>query len=208
MRRITTTILTLLFVFQLIFSYSCSHRDKNYTEITIPTSNIGEGRNEVIGIILHHTASNSIKHDLESLCGKNDRQVSAHALIDKDGTRYIFADPESITWHAGYSIFQDREKCNDFTIGIEFEGNTCESPLTKDQIKSAIEYIIPILEKYHIPLKNITTHEKVRKEWLEKYPDLATEREVPTKADITQDEYSRFMKKLTKVWKKHQNSKN
>lgn len=49
-------------------------------------------------------------------------RVSAHALVRRDGdlTQYVsFLDR---AWHAGQSSFQGRERCNDFSIGIELEG--------------------------------------------------------------------------------------
>lgn len=50
------------------------------------------------------------------------RRVSAHVLVDRAGrvTQYV---PFSMrAWHAGESNFCGREACNDFSIGIEFEG--------------------------------------------------------------------------------------
>jgi AmpD protein len=49
-------------------------------------------------------------------------RVSSHALIRRDGeiTQYVrFIDR---AWHAGKSTFAGRERCNDFSIGIELEG--------------------------------------------------------------------------------------
>ncbi len=48
--------------------------------------------------------------------------VSSHLLIRRDAslTQYV-AFPQR-AWHAGQSRFQGRERCNDFSIGIELEG--------------------------------------------------------------------------------------
>lgn len=169
-----------------------------YPEVIHPTPKLGEGRNEVKGIVLHHTVIEEIDRTIFALCD-SEREASCHVVIDKDGTRYILAKPESITWHAGYSILNGRERCNLFTIGIEFQGNTLEAPLTEDQILSAIEYVLPLIKKYHIPLSNIVTHEQVRKEWLEHNPERAKEFNVQGKVDITPTEYARFMNMLKYV---------
>lgn len=49
-------------------------------------------------------------------------RVSAHCLINRAGqvTQYVSFDKRA--WHAGQSVFQERENCNDFAIGIELEG--------------------------------------------------------------------------------------
>lgn len=49
-------------------------------------------------------------------------QVSAHMLIRRDGTLIQFVPLDQRAWHAGISCFQNQERCNDFSIGIELEG--------------------------------------------------------------------------------------
>lgn len=59
-------------------------------------------------------------------------KVSAHVLIDRQGRITQFVPFHRRAWHAGVSSFQEREKCNDFSIGIELEG-TESTPYTEDQ---------------------------------------------------------------------------
>jgi AmpD protein len=49
-------------------------------------------------------------------------KVSSHLLITRQGDVIQFVPFDKRAWHAGRSIFQDREECNDFSIGIELEG--------------------------------------------------------------------------------------
>lgn len=49
-------------------------------------------------------------------------QVSAHLLIDRNGGITQFVPFGKRAWHAGQSCFGRRERCNDFSIGIELEG--------------------------------------------------------------------------------------
>ncbi|HET8703930.1 1,6-anhydro-N-acetylmuramyl-L-alanine amidase AmpD [Castellaniella sp.] len=51
-----------------------------------------------------------------------DMRVSAHFLIRRDGTIVQFVPTVLRAWHAGVSVFEGRERCNDFSIGIELEG--------------------------------------------------------------------------------------
>jgi AmpD protein len=50
-------------------------------------------------------------------------RVSAHLLIRRSGETIQFVALEHRAWHAGLSNFCGRERCNDFSIGIELEGS-------------------------------------------------------------------------------------
>ncbi|MEX0975904.1 MAG: 1,6-anhydro-N-acetylmuramyl-L-alanine amidase AmpD [Woeseia sp.] len=52
-----------------------------------------------------------------------DLQVSAHLLIRRDGALIQFVPFGRRAWHAGESTFRGRSRCNDFSIGIELEGD-------------------------------------------------------------------------------------
>ncbi|MEL7298720.1 MAG: 1,6-anhydro-N-acetylmuramyl-L-alanine amidase AmpD [Pseudomonadota bacterium] len=49
-------------------------------------------------------------------------RVSAHLLVERDGSVIQFVSFLDRAWHAGVSSWQGRERCNDFSIGIELEG--------------------------------------------------------------------------------------
>ena len=49
-------------------------------------------------------------------------KVSAHFLIRRDGELVQFVGCHERAWHAGASAWNGRERCNDFSIGIELEG--------------------------------------------------------------------------------------
>ncbi len=51
-----------------------------------------------------------------------DIQVSAHCLIRRDGSIIQYVSFDDKAWHAGVSTFNSKDKCNDFSIGIELEG--------------------------------------------------------------------------------------
>lgn len=48
--------------------------------------------------------------------------VSAHLLIRRTGEIIQYVPFDRRAWHAGQSVYQGRERCNDFSIGIELEG--------------------------------------------------------------------------------------
>ena len=49
-------------------------------------------------------------------------RVSSHFFIRRDGELIQFVSTECRAWHAGVSQWRGRERCNDFSIGIELEG--------------------------------------------------------------------------------------
>jgi AmpD protein len=53
-----------------------------------------------------------------------DQKVSSHFLISRRGEVLQFVSTQKKAWHAGLSSFLGREKCNDFSIGIELEGDS------------------------------------------------------------------------------------
>ncbi len=59
-------------------------------------------------------------------------RVSSHMLIRRDGELVQYVPVTKRAWHAGVSCYQDREQCNDYSIGIELEG-TDDIPYTDAQ---------------------------------------------------------------------------
>ena len=50
-------------------------------------------------------------------------RVSSHFFIRRDGELIQFVSCLKRAWHAGVSLWQGRDRCNDFAIGIELEGS-------------------------------------------------------------------------------------
>ncbi len=50
-------------------------------------------------------------------------KVSSHFLVRRDGGIIQFVACRCRAWHAGVSEWQGRNRCNDFSIGIELEGS-------------------------------------------------------------------------------------
>ena len=61
-----------------------------------------------------------------------DLKVSSHVFIRRDGSLIQFVPFSRRAWHAGASCYRDREDCNDYSIGIELEGED-ETPYTDRQ---------------------------------------------------------------------------
>ncbi|NBS64254.1 MAG: 1,6-anhydro-N-acetylmuramyl-L-alanine amidase AmpD [Betaproteobacteria bacterium] len=87
-----------------------------------------------------------------------DLRVSAHLLIRRRGEVVQFVGTELRAWHAGPSSMLGRERCNDFSIGIELEGDGAHR-FTEAQYRRLAQ-VIGLLRARH-PLRWIAGHEDV-----------------------------------------------
>ena len=76
-----------------------------------------------------------------------NERVSSHFVIARDGQIIQLVSTQSRAWHAGVSRFGERERCNDFSLGIELEGDG-ETPFEEAQYKALAGLNTAILEKY------------------------------------------------------------
>ena len=74
-------------------------------------------------------------------------RVSAHLLIRRDGLLIQYVPLSLRAWHAGSSSFQGRDRCNDFSIGIELEGDD-RCPFEPAQYRTLIRATRLILDRY------------------------------------------------------------
>jgi len=74
-------------------------------------------------------------------------EVSAHLLIRRDGQVIQYVPFDRRAWHAGASCWQGRERCNDFSIGIELEGCD-ELPFEPVQYERLTEVILALRQAY------------------------------------------------------------
>ena len=49
-------------------------------------------------------------------------QVSAHFFIARNGQLWQFVSCNDRAWHAGESVYLEKDNCNDYSVGIELEG--------------------------------------------------------------------------------------
>jgi len=69
-----------------------------------------------------------------------DQKVSSHFLITRTGELIQFVSTKDRAWHAGASSFMGRERCNDFSIGVELEGDG-DSPFEEGQYSSLAKLV-------------------------------------------------------------------
>lgn len=74
-------------------------------------------------------------------------EVSSHLLIRRDGELVQFVPFTKRAWHAGESIFRGKSCCNDFSIGIELEGED-HVPYTDAQYATLESVVRAIMRAY------------------------------------------------------------
>jgi AmpD protein len=74
-------------------------------------------------------------------------KVSAHLLIGRCGQIVQYVAFDKRAWHAGVSEYRGRERCNDFSVGIELEG-TDSGAFDDRQYRALSEAIETLLRHY------------------------------------------------------------
>jgi AmpD protein len=85
-------------------------------------------------------------------------KVSSHFFIRRDGQLVQFSSCLDRAWHAGQSNWQGRERCNDFSIGIELEGSDFEAFEAAQY--EILNCLINVLESTY-PIEAITGHSDI-----------------------------------------------
>ncbi len=90
-----------------------------------------------------------------------DLRVSSHVLIRRDGEPVQYVPFHERAWHAGASSYQGRERCNDFSVGIELEGAD-HIPYEPAQYRVLSAVILALCEAYpSLSLTRIAGHSDI-----------------------------------------------
>lgn len=84
-----------------------------------------------------------------------DVKVSSHFFIRRDGELIQFVSCLKRAWHAGLSSWRGRERCNDFSIGIELEG-TDDVAFTDHQYRTLGDLTSALTAAY--PIQDVVGH--------------------------------------------------
>jgi AmpD protein len=88
-------------------------------------------------------------------------EVSAHALIKRDGSIIQFVPFDKRAWHAGESCYQGNQRCNDFSIGIELEGTDTDA-FEISQYRALVELVKALCQLYpSITAERIAGHSDI-----------------------------------------------
>lgn len=133
-------------------------KTKLFTEFFDQCPNGNKDR-EIKHLVLHHIADESFESAIQALI---NNRVSAHYIINSDGTIYQLVEEYNIAYHAGVSYWHGQDGLNKTSIGIEFYNpKPFEQNFTDIQIKVGIELCKDIIRRYNILPENIVGHNEI-----------------------------------------------
>ena len=86
------------------------------------------------------------------------QRLSAHFFVRRDGALLQFVPAQLRAWHAGASRWRGRERCNDFSIGIELEG-TETGPFADAQYDRLAALLRAL--RAALPLRDLAGHSEI-----------------------------------------------
>jgi len=114
-------------------------------------------------LVLHYTGMRDGQAALERLCDPASR-VSAHYLIEEDGTVFALVDETRRAWHAGIGAWRGHDDINSRSIGIELVNPGHEfgyRPFPRPQMEALARLAPAILARHPIPPRNVVGHSDV-----------------------------------------------
>ncbi len=114
-------------------------------------------------LVLHYTGMESCEAALERLCDKQ-AEVSAHYLIEEDGTVHRLVDEDKRAWHAGVAWWRGSSDVNSRSIGIELVNPGHEfgyRAFPEEQVLALEALAQAILKRHPIKPRNVVGHSDV-----------------------------------------------
>ncbi len=114
-------------------------------------------------VVLHYTGMQTGAEALERMCDAR-AQVSAHYMIDEDGTVHRLVAEENRAWHAGQSYWRGITDINSASVGIELVNPGHEwgyRPFPEAQMAALLPLLHAIVKRYKMPFANIVGHSDV-----------------------------------------------
>lgn len=131
--------------------------------IPTPSPNFDERATAVSMIVLHYTGMETAAAALARLCDPISK-VSAHYLIDEDGTVHHLVDEDKRAWHAGRSHWRGLGDINSHSVGIELVNPGHEfgyRAFPSAQIDALIPLLADIKERHGVTRGNVVGHSDI-----------------------------------------------
>ncbi len=127
----------------------------------LPSQNFDSREGHAVDmLVLHYTGMPTAQDALQKMCDA-DAKVSAHYVVDEDGTCYRLVKEDCRAWHAGLSKWRGHDNINQRSIGIEIVNPGHEfgyRPFPAAQMKMVAWLCRDILSRHEIPKRNVVGH--------------------------------------------------
>jgi N-acetylmuramoyl-L-alanine amidase len=114
-------------------------------------------------VVLHYTGMRTGAEALERLCDPRAK-VSAHYLIDEDGTVIALVPEDKRAWHAGRSYWRGITDVNSASVGIELVNPGHEwgyRPFPDAQMEALLPLLADIVDRHGVSPTNVVGHSDV-----------------------------------------------
>ena len=131
--------------------------------IETPSPNFDERALPVSMIVLHYTGMIDGASALERLCDPGAK-VSAHYLVEENGTVHRMIDEGKRAWHAGRSHWCGLTDINSASVGIEIVNPGHEHgyrPFTEPQVEAVVRLVHAIKDRHAITRGNVVGHSDI-----------------------------------------------
>lgn len=128
-----------------------------------PNFNDRPAGESVDAVILHYTGMQTAQAALDRLTAR-EAGVSAHYLLDTDGTLYTLVSEDKRAWHAGVSYWRGADNLNHTSIGIEIVNPGHEfgyQAFPNAQIESLLHLLAGITARWQIDPRCIVGHSDI-----------------------------------------------
>ena len=129
----------------------------------VESPNRDERKLPVTMVVLHYTGMQTAGEALDRMCDP-EAKVSAHYMIEEDGTVTQLVPEEKRAWHAGQSYWRGINDVNSASVGIELVNPGHEwgyRPFPEAQMGALLPLLANILDRHDIPRANVVGHSDV-----------------------------------------------
>lgn len=114
-------------------------------------------------LVLHYTGMQSAEAAIERLCDPAAR-VSAHYVVEEDGTLWLLVPEQRRAFHAGISCWEGESDLNYVSIGIEIVNPGHEwgyRPFPEAQMAVVERLCRDLIARYRIPATRVVGHSDI-----------------------------------------------
>jgi N-acetylmuramoyl-L-alanine amidase len=114
-------------------------------------------------LVLHYTGMETAEAALARLRDP-EAKVSAHYMVDEDGTVTQLVDEADRAWHAGVSFWRGHTDINARSVGVELVNPGHEfgyRPFPEAQTRALVDLARDIVRRHAIPARNVVGHSDV-----------------------------------------------
>ena len=114
-------------------------------------------------LVLHYTGMRSAEAALARLCDPAAK-VSAHYLVDEDGTVFTLVPEHERAWHAGRSWWRGLSGLNDASVGVEIVNPGHEwgyRAFPEAQMTAVVDLARGLVARWRIPPWQVVAHSDI-----------------------------------------------